>query len=309
MKVLVSDLIAEDGIKKLEEEGLEVVIKPGLSPDELKLEIKDADAIIVRSATKVKRDIIEAAEKLKVIGRAGVGLDNVDQEAAKERGIKVVNTPGATSISVAELALAHMLALSRHIVEGTVSLREGRWEKKKLEGVELYGKILRVVGCGRIGRELAKRAQAMGMETIGSDIEGLCDMAAIKDADIEMVPLNELLEKSDYITLHMPLTKENKHLFGEEVFEKMKPTAILINCARGGIVDEEALYEALKEGRIKGAAMDVFEVEPPQDYKLATLKNFIGTPHIGAATEEGQLRAGVEIAELVAGSLKALKSA
>jgi D-3-phosphoglycerate dehydrogenase len=310
MKVLVSDSIAQEGIKLLQNEGLEVVVKTGMKPEELKEVIKDFDAVIVRSATKLTREIIEAGKNLKVIGRAGVGLDNVDAKFAKEQGIKVVNTPGATSISVAELALAHMLAASRFIAQGTMTLKAGKWDKKRFEGTEVFGKTLGVIGCGRIGRELAKRAHALGMNVIGSDLEGKCDLEAAHAANIKVVPMDELLRTADYISLHLPLTPESRGMIGKDQFEIMKKNCILVDCARGGVVDEKALYEALKEGRIRAAAFDVFETEPcVPDNPLLALDNFIATPHIGAATVEGQSRAGVEIARLVADNLKALQKA
>lgn len=308
MKVLVSDSIAQEGIKNLQEAGFEVLVKTGMKPEELKEVIKDFDAIIVRSASKVTAEIIEAGTNLKVIGRAGVGLDNVDRQAAKAKGIIVVNTPGATSISVAELALAMMLSASRFIAQGTASLKAGKWEKKAFEGVELFGKTLGIIGCGRIGRELAARAHALGMKVLGNDQEGLYDADAVRAAHIEMVPREVLLQNSDYISLHLPLTPDTKYMISTPQFALMKPSAVLINCARGGVVEEKALYEALKEGRIKAAASDVFETEPPApDNPLFSLNNFIATPHIGAATMEGQLRAGSEIAQLVIDNLKALQ--
>lgn len=310
MKVLVSDSIAQEGIKLLQNEGLEVVVKTGMKPEELKEVIKDFDAVIVRSATKLTREIIEAGKSLKVIGRAGVGLDNVDARFAKEQGIKVVNTPGATSISVAELALAHMLAASRFIAQGTMTLKAGKWDKKRFEGTEVFGKTLGVIGCGRIGRELAKRAHALGMNVIGSDLEGKCDLEAAHAAHIKVVPMDELLRTADYISLHLPLTPESRGMIGKAQFEIMKKNCILVDCARGGVVDEKALCEALREGRIRAAAFDVFETEPcAPDNPLLALDNFIATPHIGAATAEGQSRAGVEIARLVADNLKALQKA
>lgn len=309
MKVLVSDSIAQEGIRKLESEGFEVLVKTGMAPEELKAVIKDFDAIIVRSATKVTREIIEAGTNLKVIGRAGVGLDNVDKKAADERGITVVNTPAATSVSVAELALGMMLAASRFIAQGTMTLRQGKWEKKKYEGTELFGKTLGVIGCGRIGRELASRAHALGMKVIGSDLVGACDLDAAKAVHIDMVTMDELLGNADYISFHLPLTPQTKYMLNAESFGKMKKSCIVINCARGGVIDEKALYDALKEGRIKAAASDVFEVEPVTQNPLLELDNFIATPHIGAATVEGQQRAGTQVAEAVAENLKALAKA
>jgi D-3-phosphoglycerate dehydrogenase len=247
----------------------------------------------VRSATKVRKEMIDKMERMKLIIRGGVGLDNIDVEYAESKGIRVMNTPGASSLSVAELVLAHMFALSRHIVRGTQSIRELKWEKKKLKGVELKDKTLGIIGTGRIGRELAKKALALGMKVIGYDpyVE--------KTEDIEMVDMDTLLKESDYISIHTPLTSETHHLIGRKEFEKMSPNAILINCARGGVVDEEALIEALETGKIKGAGLDVFEIEPPQESKLLTLPNVTFTPHIGAATEEAQERIGKEVVKII----------
>lgn len=298
MKVLISDPIAPEGVQKLRDAGFEVVEKPGLSPEELKAEIVDYDALIVRSATKVRAEIIDAAENLKAIGRAGVGLDNVDREAAEAKGIKVMNTPAATSISVAELALGMMIAAARHIAQGTVSLKQGRWDKKKFKGVELYGKTLGIIGMGRIGSELAKRAEAMGMTVFFYDpyvTEAQCGVA--KD-------LGELLGEADFVSLHLPHTEETHHLISTEEFAKMKDGAILVNAARGGVVDEEALYEALKSGKLRAAAIDVYETEPVTEHKLFELENVVLTPHVGAQAAEGQTRAGVQVAEKVIEALK-----
>ena len=289
MKVLISDAIAEDALKIFESEGVDFDYKPDITPEELKKVIKDYEGIIVRSRTKVKKEIIEAATKLKVIGRAGVGLDNIDLVAAEEKGITVMNTPGATSISVAELTIGLMLSLLRFIPQAHASTSAGKWEKKQFKGKELYGKTLGLIGIGRIGREVAKRCRSFGMKIIAYD-------PYIDKSDIALlVSLDELLSKSDIISIHTPLTPETKHMINKEIFDKVKDGAILVNCARGGIVDEDALYEALKSGKLSGAAMDVYEKEPPGEHKLFTLNNFIATPHIGAQTKEGQIRTGQEI--------------
>uniref|UniRef100_A0A7V3RH54 3-phosphoglycerate dehydrogenase n=1 Tax=candidate division WOR-3 bacterium TaxID=2052148 RepID=A0A7V3RH54_UNCW3 len=298
MKVLISDPIAKEGIEILKNSGFEVVEKTGMSPEELIKTIPDFDAIIVRSATKVTKEVIEAGKKLKVIGRAGVGLDNVDAEAAKARGIKVVNTPAATSISVAELALGMMLSAARMIPQATISTKAGKWEKKKFHGIELYGKILGIVGIGRIGSELAKRAKALGMEVIAYD-------PYVQSSDYaKIVDFDTLLKNSDFISLHIPKTKETTHLLNKSAFDKMKDGVIIVNCARGGVVDEDALYDALVSGKVKVACLDVFEVEPAKEHKLFSLEQVILTPHIGAQTEEGQQRAGLQIAELVRDALR-----
>lgn len=297
MKVLVNDAIAPQGVQKLKDAGFEVVVDH-LEPEDLKAQIKDYDALIVRSATKVRREIIEAAENLKVIGRAGVGLDNVDREAAKERGIAVYNTPAATSISVAELALGMMLSAARHIAQGTVSLKQGRWDKKKFKGVELYGKTLGIIGMGRIGSELAKRAQAMGMSVFFFDaVVSESEFGTYKEMD-------EVLAEADFLSLHLPHTDSTHYLINTDAFAKMKDGAILVNAARGGVVDEEALYEALKSGKLRAAAVDVYESEPVTEHKLFSLDNVVLTPHVGAQAEEGQQRAGVQVAEKVIEALK-----
>lgn len=295
-KILVSDPIAKAGVELLQKEGHEVVVQK-MTPEELVAAIPSYDAIIVRSATKVTADVINAGKNLKIIGRAGVGLDNVDKKAADEKSIKVVNTPAATSISVAELAIGHMLAASRWIGFGTSTMKEGKWEKKVMEGVELYGKTLGLIGIGKIGIETAKRAIAFGMKVIAYD-------PYVTDPgypDIKLVSKDELVANSDFISLHIPLTPETKGILGTAEFEKAKKGLVVVNCARGGVVDEEALYEALKSGKVFAAGIDVFEKEPPENtHKLASLPNVALTPHIGAATEEGQLRAGVQLAEKIA---------
>lgn len=263
----------------------------------LKEKIKEFDALIVRSATKVTRDIIESAEKLKVIGRAGIGLDNIDVAAAKEKGIAVLNTPGASAVSVAELTIGLMLAAARHIARGTCGLKQGKWEKKLLEGHELYGKTLGIIGFGNIGKEVARRALAFDMKILAYDV--------VKDnggLPVEFVELDELLRESDYITLHVPLIDATKHMLNAEAFSKMKDGVVIVNAARGGVIDEAALYDALVSGKVYAAALDVFEVEPPQDElrkKLLSLDNVVATPHIGASTAEGQFRVGIEIVKKV----------
>lgn len=298
MKVLVSDPIAEQGIEILKNAGFEVVQKTGLSPEELAKVIPDFDGIIIRSASKVTKEVIDAANNLKVIGRAGIGLDNVDRNAAKERGVKVVNTPTATSISVAELALGMMFSAARRIPQASVSTKSSKWEKKKFKGFELYGKKLGIIGIGRIGSEMAKRAKALGMEVIAYD-------PYVKTSDYaNIVDLDTLLKESDYISLHIPKTSETEHILDKTAFDKMKEGVVIINCARGGVVDENALYDAINDGKVRIACVDVFENEPAKDNKLFDLEQVIVTPHIGAQTKEGQTRAGTQIAELVRDALK-----
>lgn len=293
MKVIITDPIAAKGVQMLRDAGIEVDERPGLPADELIKAIPAYDAIIVRSATKVTADVINAGTNLKVVGRAGVGLDNVDKKAADAKGIKVVNTPSATSITVAELALGLMLSCARSIPQATASLREKKWEKKAFKGTELYGKTLGLIGSGRIGSELAKRAVAMGMSVMVLD-------PYIKECQFgKTCELPELLKQADYISLHVPKTDETKHMINAQTIAQMKKGVIIVNCARGGIIDEAALYDALKSGQVGMAALDVYESEPLKDFRLYELPNVIGTPHIGAQTKEGQERAGIGIAEEV----------
>ncbi|KPK67516.1 3-phosphoglycerate dehydrogenase [candidate division WOR_3 bacterium SM23_60] len=298
MKVLVSDPIAAEGVQILKDAGLEVVEKTGLSPEELAKVIPGFDGIIVRSATKVTKDVILAADSLKVIGRAGIGLDNVDRDTAKQKGIKVVNTPTATSISVAELALGMMFAAARGIAQATASTKAGKWEKKKFKGFELYGKTLGIIGIGRIGTEVAKRAKTLGMNVVAYDPQ-------VKSSEYaQMAGLDTLFKNSDYITLHIPKTNETTHMLNKAAFDKMRDGVVIINCARGGVVDEQALYDAIKAGKVRMAGVDVYESEPATQNKLFELDQVILTPHIGAQTKEGQTRAGTQIAELVRDALK-----
>jgi len=298
MKVLVSDPIAKQGIQILHDAGIEVVEQSGLSPDELAKIIGDYHGIIVRSATKVTKEVIEAGKNLKVIGRAGIGLDNVDRETAKAKNVKVVNTPTATSISVAELALGMMFAAARRIPQASVSTKAGKWEKKQFKGLELYGKTLGIIGIGRIGTELAKRAKALGMKVFAYDPN-------VTSHDIaDIVALDVLLKDSDYISLHIPKTEQTTNILNKGAFDKMKDGVAIINCARGGVVDEQALFDAIKNGKVRVAAIDVYESEPAKQNKLFELEQVVATPHIGAQTKEGQTRAGVQIAELVRDALK-----
>ena len=295
MKVLVCDPLDPKAVERIKEAGLEVVERVGMSPEELAEELKKGyEIIIVRSATKVRRPAIEAARGLKLIVRAGVGLDNIDVETAKERGIEVKNTPKASSISVAELTFAHMLALARSLPQATQSMREGKWEKKVFKGVELYGKTLGVIGIGRIGREVAKRALCFEMRVIAYDKY----ITESPVPEVQMVSLEELLRESDFITLHIPPDPAGP-VIGKREFELMKEGAFLINCARGGVVDEEALLEALDSGKLAGAGLDVFAEEPPTNERLLKHPKVTLTPHIGAQTREAQARVGEEVADIV----------
>ena len=303
MKIGICDPIAQEGVEILKKEGFEVVDLTDVPKEELTKHVEDLDAIIVRSATKVRREMIDAAKNLKVIGRAGVGLDNVDVEYAKSKGIKVINTPGATSISVAELTIGLILAVMRKIAYADRETRSGNWPKKKCKGIEMYGKTLGIIGIGRIGREVAKRAKAFGMKVIYYDVYRP-DEATEKELGVEYRDLDSLISEADVITLHVPLTPETKHLINAERIAMMKDNAIIINAARGGIVDEDALYDTLKSGKLYGAALDVYENEPLKESKLFELDNIVLTPHIGAQAKEGQTRAGVEVAQKIAEALK-----
>ncbi len=298
MKVLVSDNLAEAGIKILKQTpGIEVDVKVGLSHEELKKIIPEYDAIIIRSATKIDAEIIKEAKKLKVIGRAGVGLDNVDIKAATQKGIVVMNTPGGNAITTAEHTIALMMALSRNIPQADASLKQGKWEKKKFQGRELFNKTLGIIGFGQIGRIVADRAKGLKMKVIAYD--PYIKPEVMEKMEVEPVSLDELLRRSDYITIHTPKTKETENLINKETIKKMKKGAMLINCARGGIVNEEDLYEALKSGHLAGAALDVFSKEPPGKIPLMELPNFICTPHLGASTYEAQEKVAVDIANQV----------
>lgn len=303
MKVGICDPIAPEGVEILKKEGFEVVDLTDIPKEELTKHVADIHALIVRSATKVRKDMIDAAKNLKVIGRAGVGLDNIDVEYAKSKGIKVINTPGATSISVAELTIGLILAVMRKIAYGDRETRNGNWPKKKCKGIEMYGKTLGIIGFGRIGKEVAKRAKAFGMRVIYNKVHRL-DEATEKELGVEYRDLDTLISEADVITLHVPLTPETKHMINEERIAKMKDGAIIVNASRGGIVDEVALYNALKSGKLYGAALDVYENEPLKESKLFELDNVVLTPHIGAQAKEGQTRAGIEIAEKIAKELK-----
>lgn len=299
IKILVSDSLSEEGLKILKTvKEFQVEVKTELKPDGLKEIIKDYDALIVRSATKVNKDIIAKADRLKVIGRAGVGLDNVDLAAATQKGIIVMNTPAGNTISTAEHTMSMLLALSRNIPQADASTKKGEWKRTKFMGVELYNKILGIIGLGRIGREVAKRALSFGMKVLAYD--PFLSREVSEGLGIELVELKDLFKSSDYITVHTPLTDETKHMLSRKEFSLMKKGARIINCARGGIIDEAALIEAIKEERVAGAAIDVFEKEPlSSDNPLLKLDNVITTCHLGASTEEAQVNVAIEIAECV----------
>jgi D-3-phosphoglycerate dehydrogenase len=298
-KVLVSDSLAPQGIEILERaEGIEVVDKPGLSPGDLLVAIKDADALIIRSGTQVTAEVIDAADRLQVIGRAGIGVDNVDVAAATARGIVVMNTPGGNTVTTAEHALALLISLARHIPQATASMKAGRWDKKSFVGLELFNRTLGVIGLGNIGRIVAERARGIGMKVIAYD-PFLSEEAAAK-LEVELVSVDGLLERADAITVHVPRTKDTIGLLGREAFGKVKKGVLVVNAARGGIVDEAALLEALDDGTVAGAALDVFEQEPvPADHPLVAHERVICTPHLGASTEQAQVNVSIAVAEQV----------
>ena len=299
-KILVADSIAREAIKKLQDAGHEVDVKTGLSEDELITTIPPYNAIIVRSIPKVTRPIIEAGNNLKVIARGGIGLDNIDCAAASEKGITVVNTPAASSQSVAELAIGLMFAASRKIARANAALKSGQWLKKECMGCELAGKTLGIVGVGGIGQAVARIARVLGMEVIATKRDLNTVPAVLKELGVPVVPFDELLARADYISLHLPKTAESTMLICEPQFNRMKDGVIFINCARGGIVDEDALAQAVKSGKVAAAAVDVFAKEPPEeDNPLLGLENVILTPHIGASSVEGQFRVGMEVADKV----------
>ena len=298
MKILVSDPLSDVGVKIFKDTpGIDVDVNTGLTPEELTKIIGPYDGLVIRSATKVTPQILEAADNLKVIGRAGIGLDNVDIPEASKRGIVVMNTPEGNTITTAEHTIAMIMALSRNIPQATSSLREGRWEKKKLKGQEVYNKTLGLIGVGHIGRIVADRAKGLKMKVIVYD--PYIKPEAIEKLDLEPVSFDTLLERADYITIHTPKTDETANIINAESISKMKKGAMLINCARGGIVDEAAAYDALKSGQLGGAAFDVFVTEPPGENPLMTLPNFICTPHLGASTREAQDNVARDVAEQI----------
>ena len=297
MKVLVSDNISPKCINILRKSGLEVDVKTGMKPEELKARIGDYHGLIIRSATKVTSEIIDAATNLKVIGRAGSGLDNVDRSAATKKGIVVMNTPGGNTITTAEHTISLMVSLARKIPQATMSMKAGKWEKKKFMGVELFNKTLGVIGIGNIGSQVAKRAQGLAMNVLAYDPFLSEDKA--KAMGVEKVDLQELFGRSDFITIHTPLTPETKNMINKETIKMMKNSVRIINCARGGIINEKDLYDALIDGKVAGAALDVFEKEPPENNPLLTHDNVIATPHLGASTKEAQENVAIAVAEQV----------
>jgi D-3-phosphoglycerate dehydrogenase len=291
MKILVCDKTESDAIEKMRLAGLTVDTNFEITPEELPNILPNYDGCVVRSRTKIRQPLIDVCPNLKVIVRGGVGLDTIDADYARSKGITVMNTPKASSASVAELALGYMFMLARNLYKASSTMKAEKWEKKAFEGDELGGKTLGLIGIGNIGREVARRANALGMTVIAYD-------PYVKEAEgVKLVTLDEVLARADFISLHLPKTKESADMLGKAQFEKMKTGVRIINCARGGILNEAALYEALTNGKVAGAALDVYAEEPLTDWKLAKLDNVICSPHIGAATKEAQGRVGAEVAE------------
>ncbi len=296
-KILVAEKIHKNALD-LAATYADVSLETNLTPQELIKRIPDYDALVVRSATKVTKEVINAAKNLKIIGRAGVGMDNIDVDAASKKGILVVNSPEASTIAVAELVFGSLLALNRKIVHAHHSMKSGKWERSKFEGSEVYGKNLGIVGFGRIGREVAIRAKAFGMHVLVYDPNISAESCAGYDVKYYK-ELDEMLKHADVVTIHVPLTPKTRDLIGKEQFRLMKRSAVVINLARGGIINEEALYDALKDNVIRGAALDVYVSEPLDSSPLAQLDNIVMTPHLGASTEEAQINAGTVVVEKI----------
>jgi len=304
MKILVADRISPIGVELFKAvAGFEVIEAYGSSPEQILELVKDVDAIAVRSDTKVTAEVIAAAPKLKVVGRAGVGVDNIDIEAATDRGVIVMNTPTGNTLATAELTFTHMLAGTRPIVQASARMREGGWDRKKFTGSELNGKTLGILGMGRIGTEVAKRAMAFNMSVLAYDpylTESRANSLGVKQST-----LDEVIENADYITVHMPLTAETKHMLNADAFSRMKDGVRIFNCARGGIIDEAALVEALQSGKVAAAGLDVYEDEPPaEDSPLRKIDNLVLTPHLGASTQEAQENVGIDVAKQMIEALK-----
>jgi D-3-phosphoglycerate dehydrogenase len=299
-KVLVADSISPKGVELLESGGqLLVEVRTGLKENELLAIAAEFSAIVVRSQTKITSKVIEAAKQLKVVGRAGVGVDNVDVDAATRRGVIVMNTPGGNTVSTAEHAFSLLVSIARNIPQADASMKAGKWDRKSFEGVELHGKTIGIFGMGRIGTEIARRVIAFGMRAIAYD--PYLSPSRARSLQVELFEdLDQVLAQSDFVTMHMPLTAETKHLINADRIAKMKRGARIVNCARGGLIDEQALFEALQSGQIAAAALDVYETEPPPaNFALRALPNVVFTPHLGASTAEAQESVGIEIAEAI----------
>ncbi|OGS45127.1 MAG: phosphoglycerate dehydrogenase [Elusimicrobia bacterium RIFOXYD2_FULL_34_15] len=295
-KVLVSDPLAKEGVEVLEKnKDFSVTVKTGMKPEELKNIISEFDGLLVRSETKVTKEILDIAKNLKIIGRAGTGVDNIDTKEASKKGIVVMNVPGGNTISAAEHTVSMLLSLSRNIPQANASLKKKEWKKKDFVGVEVLGKIIGIIGLGKIGLEVAKRLLAFGMKVFVYD--PFVSKERALQLGVETTTLDELFKNSDYITIHTPKTESTKNLINSETIKKMKDGVRIVNCARGGLIDEQALAEALKSGKVKGAALDVFEKEPLTESPFFEMNNVIMTPHLGASTEEAQTNVSVEIAK------------
>ena len=303
MKILICDKTEKEYIEQIRAAGLTVDVRDDITAEELPNVLPAYDGMVVRSRTKVRQPLINVCPNLKVIVRGGVGLDTIDHEYARSKGIEVINTPLASSASVAELAIGYMFALARSLYKVTSSMKAERWDKKLFEGDEISGKMLGIIGYGNIGKETAKRALALGMKVIAYD-PYVSSLNGVK-----LVTFDELLAQSDYISLHVPKTKETANMIGSEQFARMKNSVRIINCSRGGIINEDALYEALTSGKVAGAALDVFSEEPPTNWKLLKLDNVIGSPHIGASTKEAQARVGAEVAAKLIEFAKSMQTA
>ncbi|MCP8316530.1 MAG: D-2-hydroxyacid dehydrogenase [archaeon] len=300
-KVIICDSFDEKGIERLSLK-FDVTYLPKITSQELLNKIHDYDVVIVRGRTKITKDVIEKGENLKIIGRAGIGLDNIDLKSAESKGIKVFNTPESSTNAVAELTIGLMIDFARGISKGDIGIKQGNWLKDELMGFELKGKTLGIIGMGRIGTQVARLAKAFGMRILVYDVIEL-DKHVLNKVGAKVVPLDELLSSSDIVSLHVTLTDETYHMIDEERLSKMKKGAYIINTARGSVVDERALLNALKNGSIKGAALDVFEVEPPGSSELFKLHNIVATPHIGAQTREAQELAATLLAEKITEAL------
>ena len=296
--VLICDQVNPRLNEILEKNGLQITYEPEITPEQIEEKIGNFEVVIVRSRTKITKDMIAKAEKCKIIARVGVGLDNIDQVSAKEKNIRVINAVEGAMNAVAELVIGLMLSLAREIPRADREVRNGNWIKKELMGTELRGKYLGIVGLGNIGKRLGRLAKALNMNIIGYDVVPI-DEEFSKEVGLMKADLGTLLASSDYVSLHVPLLESTKHLINSEKMDTMKNTARIINTSRGGVIDEDALYEYLKDGKLGGAALDVFEVEPATSNKLASLPNFISTPHMGAQTKEAQSLAANVIAEKI----------
>lgn len=295
-KIFIADDVSESGLEPLRAAGFTLEKRTGLAVEELREALSDVDGLVVRSETKVTPDLMNAALRLRVIGRAGVGVDNIDVPAATERGIVVMNAPDGNTITTAEHTIALLVSLARRVPQANTSLRDGRWERKRFIGVELQGKTLGILGLGRIGRVVASRARAFGMNILAYDPFIAPEQA--RDLELEIAPLDEVFVRADFLTVHTPLTQETRGIVGQQAFSKMKRGVRIINCARGGLIDERALLAAIKEGIVAGAALDVFEQEPPPvDHPLIALEEVISTPHLGASTTEAQEGVALTVAE------------